>query len=156
MNFPFNIVYEATMKLLPPAMDTPKAKAMMFAIGMQESQFEHRRQMNDGPARGFWQFEQGGGVRGVLTHPATKHHAKALLDHFQYSDYPVTVWNALEHNDILAMAFARLNLWWCAKPLPEPGDYDGSWTYYCVDTWRPGKPHRQTWNAYYDLGWQNV
>lgn len=155
MNFPFNIVYEATMKLLPPAMDTPKAKAMLFAIGVQESQFEHRRQMNDGPARGFWQFEQGGSVRGVLTHPATKHHANAILDQFQYGDYPATVWNAIEHNDMVAMAFARLNLWWAAGPLPEPGDYDGSWAYY-MNTWRPGKPHRQTWNAYYDLGWQNV
>lgn len=156
MNFPFQIIYEATMKLLPTAMDTPKAKAMMYAIGMQEGdKFTARRQYNDGPARGFWQFEQGGGVRGVLTHAATKHHAKAILDQLQYNDYPTTVWNALEHNDILAMAFARLNLWWAAGALPEPGDYDGSWAYY-INTWRPGKPHRSTWNGYYDLAWQNV
>lgn len=156
MNFPFQIIYEATMKLLPTAMDTPKAKAMMYAIGMQEGdKFTVRRQYNDGPARGFWQFEQGGGVRGVLTHAATKHHAKAILDQLQYNDYPTTVWNALEHNDILAMAFARLNLWWAAGALPEPGDYDGSWAYY-INTWRPGKPHRSTWNGYYDLAWQNV
>lgn len=156
MNFPFQIIYEATMKLLPTAMDTPKAKAMMYAIGMQEGdKFTARRQYNDGPARGFWQFEQGGGVRGVLTHAATKHHAKAILDQLQYNDYPTTVWNALEHNDILAMAFARLNLWWAAGPLPEPGDYEVSWAYY-MNTWRPGKPHRSTWNGYYDLAWQNV
>lgn len=53
------------LELLPAKMDTPKARVMMLAIGMQESRFEHRKQIG-GPARGFFQFEEAGGVRGVL------------------------------------------------------------------------------------------
>src|SRR5690606_38643231 len=56
--------------LLPSRMDSDRATVMLLAIGLQESRFEHRRQIK-GPARGFWQFERGRGVRGVLTHPAT-------------------------------------------------------------------------------------
>ena len=54
------------MALLPDRMDTPEARVMMLAIGLQESRFVHRRQIK-GPARGFWQFEQGGGVIGVVS-----------------------------------------------------------------------------------------
>src|SRR5690606_35531315 len=53
--------------LLPSRMDSDRATVMLLAIGLQESRFEHRRQIK-GPARGFWQFERGGGVRGVMTH----------------------------------------------------------------------------------------
>lgn len=155
MNFPFDIVYDATMKLLPPGMDNPKAKAMLIAIGLQESRFEHRKQMNDGPARGFWQFEQGGGVRGVLTHPATKHVAKSLLDRLGYDDYPALVWNAIEHNDILAMGFARLNLYWLPQALPGPEHTHEAWAQY-LNAWRPGKPHPETWAGYYAQAWQVV
>jgi len=153
MKFPFDTVYRATMELLPAHMNTMPAKAMLIAIGLQESRFTHRRQTGNGPAKGYWQFEQGGGVRGVLTHRATKPHALAVLDRLGYSDYAVTVWNALEHNDILAMAFARLNLWWIPGALPGPGEHDKSWAYY-IDGWRPGKPHRHTWDAFYDEAWQ--
>ena len=50
------------LKLLPPKFDTPEARVMMLAIGMQESRFLHRKQIG-GPARGFFQFEEGGGVQ---------------------------------------------------------------------------------------------
>src|SRR5690606_27518522 len=59
------------LELLPSRMDTPKARLMLLAIGLQESRFDHRRQIG-GPARGLWQFERGGGVRGVLRHPSSK------------------------------------------------------------------------------------
>ena len=57
------------LALLPAAMNTPQARCMLLAIGLQESRFVHRRQIG-GPARGFWQFERGtrtsrGGVWGV-------------------------------------------------------------------------------------------
>ena len=56
------------LALLPAAMNTPQARCMLLAIGLQESRFVHRRQIG-GPARGFWQFERGtrtsrGGVWG--------------------------------------------------------------------------------------------
>lgn len=155
MNFPFNLVYDAAMQLLPPSMNNINAKAMLIAIGLQESRFEYRRQMNEGPAKGFWQFEQGGGVRGVLTHPATKGYAKAILEQLRYNDYPATVWNALEHNDILAMCFARLNLFWLPQALPGPEHTQEGWSQY-MNAWRPGKPHPETWPAFYAQAWQQV
>jgi hypothetical protein len=155
MRFPFDEVYSAAMKLLPANMDTVNAKAMLIAIGLQESRFELRRQMMNGPARGFWQFEQGGGVRGVLNHHATKQHALAVLARLEYDHYPTTVWNALEHNDILALCFARLNLWWIPGALPGPGEHEKAWRYY-IEGWRPGKPHRGTWDEFYDEAWQLV
>lgn len=155
MRFPFDCVYGAAMSLLPSAMNSVNAKAMLIAIGMQESRFENRRQMYDGPARGFWQFEQGGGVRGVLSHPATKPNALAVLGRLGYSMYPTDVWNAIEHNDILACCFARLNLWWIPGALPGPGEHEKSWAYY-IEGWRPGKPHRGTWDEFYDEAWQTL
>jgi len=41
------------LAILPAKMDTPQARVMLLAIGLQESEFAHRRQMGNGPARGF-------------------------------------------------------------------------------------------------------
>lgn len=155
MKYPFDTIYAATMALLPPNLNTPNAKAMLIAIGLQESRFLYRRQMGDGPARGFWQFEQGGAVRGVLNHSLTRGLARGLVDTLVYDDYPATVWNALEHNDILAMGFARLNLLWLPANLPQPDQAEEAWQQYFA-AWQPGKPHRETWDAYYAQAWQEV
>jgi len=70
------------LAMLPLAMDSPRARLLLIAIGRQESKFKDRAQVlnggGKGPARGFWQFEQGGGVKGVMTHPATTGHAIAF------------------------------------------------------------------------------
>ncbi len=58
--------------------DTPEGRLMLLAIGLQESRFEHRRQLGNGPARGFWQFEAGGGVKGVMTHLASRDDARRI------------------------------------------------------------------------------
>ena len=139
------------LKLLPPIMTSRPAIVMILAIGLQESRFQYRRQVG-GPARGYLQFEQGGGVRGVLTHAATRQHIQSAL---QALDYPAAYdagqcYAAIEHNDILAAVFARLNLWWSADPLPT--DSGPAWDYY-VNTWRPGRPHRHTWDAFYAQAW---
>jgi hypothetical protein len=57
-------------------------------------------------------------------------------------------YDALERDDMLACAFARLLLYTDSRPLPAIGDADGAWDYY-IANWRPGKPHRQTWDALY-------
>src|SRR5690554_6652716 len=61
------------LELLPAQMTSPEAVVMLLAIGLQESRFQHRRQLVGspprpvGPAKSFWQAEQGGGmVRGLL------------------------------------------------------------------------------------------
>lgn len=133
--------------LLPARMNTPTANALLLAIGLQESRLTHRRQIG-GPARGLWQFEQGGGVRGVLNHAASAKLAGRVCLARKVDTTPSAVYAELEHDDVLAAAFARLLLWTDPKPLPALGDVDASWALY-ERTWRPGKPHRKTWDALY-------
>jgi hypothetical protein len=145
------VVFPAAFALLPAKMDSPEARAMLVAIGYQESRFEHRRQVS-GPARGFWQFEHGGGVRGVLTHTASKQYIQDVLSIMEYNFSPDTSYAAIEHHDILAVCYARLLLWTLPDPLPKQGEYDESWDQYMA-AWRAGRPHRATWNAFYDRAW---
>lgn len=142
------------LALLPANMDTPAARAMTLAIGMQESRFQHRRQIG-GPARGMWQFEQGGGVRGVLVHPASRPHIQTVLTALNYSPSADAgaCFDALEHNDILAAAFARLLLWTHPKPLPARSEVNAAWLYYMA-CWRPGKPHESSWSDLYHDAWE--
>lgn len=130
------------LRELPPRMTSLEALVMLFAIGLQESGFTARRQYGNGPARGFWQFEEGGGVHGVLTHPASRD--LALVAVGERAD----PWAALETDDVLAATFARLLLWTDAKPLPKTDNPWGAWDYY-LRTWRPGKPHPETWMGHH-------
>lgn len=131
------------LSMLPASMGADRAHVMLVAIGLQESRLIHRRQIG-GPARGLWQFEEGGGVKGVLTHPSSKDLAfKVCLARGVTADRR-SVYAALEHDDILAAAFARLLLWTDPKPLPT-NEQDG-WALY-LRTWRPGKPHPETWSG---------
>ncbi|RZJ24779.1 MAG: hypothetical protein EOO54_08405 [Haliea sp.] len=127
-------------------MDTTPARVMLLAIGYQESAFLHRRQMGNGPARGFWQFERGGGVVGVLNHPASADLASHLCDVRRVPLVSEAVHAALETDDVLAVGFARLLLWTDRGPLPGVYDADDAWAYY-LRNWRPGKPHPDKWAA---------
>lgn len=140
------------LALLPQRMDTPAARVMLLAIGLQESRFMHRQQIG-GPARGFWQFEKGtratrGGVWGVYLHPASKDRLVALCKARSVSCDPDAIYAALEYDDVLAAGVARLLLWTDPKALPAIGDADAGWALY-LRTWRPGKPHPKTWPALY-------
>jgi len=135
------------LALLPARMNSPDAIALLLAIGLQESRLTHRRQIG-GPARGLWQFERGGGVRGVLEHPSSKKLAAAVCEARGVEPIASRVYEALEDDDVLAAAFARLLLWTDPKPLPAIGDTQSGWDLY-IRTWRPGKPHRHTWDALY-------
>jgi len=134
----------AAYVLLPEAMRAEKATALIIAIGAHESGFTARRQLR-GPAHGFFMFERGGGVKGVLTHARTAHHALSVLDALQYprrqTDTIARVgsdaFEALTHNDTLACAFARLLLWTLPSALPGPDAGDGAFAQY-VEAWRPG------------------
>ena len=145
-------VFPVAFAQLPVHMDTPAARAMLLAIALQESRCTYRRQIR-GPARGFWQFEQGGGVKGVLKHPETAAFAMATMQAFQYLDTSVdTAYTAIEHHDPLACVFARLLLWTVPAALPTRQNPDESWRHY-LEAWRPGKPHRQTWDGFYAEAW---
>ncbi|WP_238877128.1 hypothetical protein [Achromobacter xylosoxidans] len=140
------------LALLPTRMDTPAARVMLLAIGLQESRFTHRQQIG-GPARGFWQFERGtrasrGGVWGVFLHPASKDHLAVLCKARSVAYDPDAIYAALEYDDVLAAGVARLLLWTDPKALPQIDEADAAWALY-RRTWRPGKPHPQTWPALY-------
>lgn len=135
-------------RLLPGQFESPEATVMLLAIGLQESRFAHRKQVG-GPARGFWQFEQGGGVHGVLNHSASRLYARAFCLLRAVAPNDGDLYRALAHDDLLACAIARLLLWTDPNPLPRLGDEQGAWDYY-LRNWRPGKPHRHTWAHLYD------
>lgn len=145
---------DPAMALLPSKMDSAEARVMLLAIGFQESRMQQRRQLvgnpptPTGPAKGLWQFERGGGVVGVMTHPATMPHARALCEARGVQWMAAQVWDALQHDDVLAAGLARLLLWSDAGPLPCVTDEAAGWALY-LRTWRPGKPHPQTWPGYH-------
>lgn len=138
------------LALLPAQMDTPQACVMLLAIGLQESQFEHRRQLvgkpprPTGPAKSFWQAEQGGGmIHGVRRHRLTAQIAAELIKVRNVAPNDRAVWDAVEHDDVLAAGLARLLLWTDPKALPKLGDAEGAWQLY-LRTWRPGAYERGT------------
>lgn len=143
------------LSLLPMKMDSLRARALVMAIGFQESKFEFRFQIV-GPARGYWQFERQGGVRGVLTHPSSIQEAQQVikdLDFYNTSDIEIMCHNLIAYNDILAAAFARLLLWTSPKQLPSAFQEQEAWEYY-LECWRPGKPRPTDWPASFKQGWE--
>lgn len=121
----------------------PNATRFVRTVALQESGLFYRAQIGGGPARGFWQFEQGGGVTGVLLHPASKKAAAAICN-ATYTDLsPAAVWRTIEGHDVLAASFARLFLYTDARPLPTTEDE--AWETY-LRVWRPGKPRPADWS----------
>lgn len=147
-----DLVMPAALGMLPAKMGTTPARAELMAIGLQESRFVYRTQQPEGPARSFWEFERIG-VKGVLSHPATRDLATQVLRTLSYEATIDTAYEAIEHNDILACVFARLLLWSSPRALPEREDVQGGWTLY-VACWRPGKERKDTWEEFYTSGWK--
>lgn len=144
----------ALTRILAPNMNTIRARVMMLTIQKQEDPEERRYQVvrrvagtlpenivgpktAKGPARGLWQFEQGGGVRGVLRHEKTEGIANAICTHFNIHPSPTAVWSALEGSDVLAACFARLLLWTDRGNLPTHGEPEKAFELY-LRVWRPG------------------
>lgn len=148
-------IIPAALDLLPGQMTSTPAKAMMLAIGLQESKFSARVQHGGGPAHGFWQFERGGGVHGVLTHPVTLPLILPVLRVLNYNANEVECYKAIVHNDVLAAVFTRLLLWTVPGSLPQQNQPQRGWQQY-IDGWRPGKPHPATWPACFDEAWRTV
>lgn len=148
MSYPKDAVNES-YKLLPMKMDSPFARINQAAIGQQESGYLVRRQYGNGPARGYWQFEEGGGVKGVMEHKSTSELARSVCHARGVPFVRRTVWEALETDDVLAAAFCRLLMWTDSGKLPT-NEADG-WAMY-ARTWRPGKPHPDKWPASWKFG----
>jgi hypothetical protein len=146
---------EPALALLPEKMDSDAARVMLLAIGLQESRFLYRFQKVagkpyiKGPARGFWQFEKGGGVKGVMTHVATAEHARKLCSERGVQWDSTAIHEAIEVDDVLAAGFARLLLFADPRKLPAVNaSHEEAWDCY-IRCWRPGKPHRATWDEFH-------
>src|SRR5215510_10168615 len=100
------------------------ARQNLLTIALQESGPQLAARYQDSPssvpgsARGFWQFESSGGVRGVMTHPASATLARRLCDACWVLWQEAAIWRALEGNDLLAAGFARLLVWTDPYALP--------------------------------------
>jgi len=141
------------LAILPAQMDTPEARVMLLSIGQQESRFAARQQMGGGPARGFWQCEQGtlkskGGIWGFYLHPASRYWLSVLCKVRGVSFDATSIYNTLDKDDVLAAGVARLGLFTDPKALPATNDVIGSWNLY-QRVWRPGKPRPDTWPDYH-------
>jgi hypothetical protein len=132
--------------------DTPRARTIMLAIALQESGLTHRRQVSadgkeSGPATSFWQFEKGGGCRGVLGHAAVAARMRKVCIDFNVDATEQALWEAMRYQDIVAAAAARLLLF--TLPAALPATADEGWKQYLA-AWRPGKPHPATWPRNWD------
>lgn len=139
------------LDLLPAQLDTKRARVMILAAGLQESDLFARRQLGDGPARGLWQFELGtpasrGGVWGIYLHAGTKEMLRALCVARKLPFSPRSIHAALEFDDILAAGCARLLLFADPRPLPSETDVESAWQCY-LRCWRPGLPRPEHWLA---------
>ena len=147
------------LRLLPSRMDSSEARVMLLSIGLQESRLHYRRQIG-GPARGLWQFELGtkesrGGVWGVYLHAASRYWLQSLCEALGCDFEPRAIYARLEHDDVLAAGVARLLLFTDPQRLPAVDDALGGWDLY-MRTWRPGKPHPNTWAAYHRVAREAV
>lgn len=138
-----NTAIDPALALLPAVMDTPQARVMLLAIGLQESRFEHRFQVVQGRpgakglARGFWQFEPGtrasrGGVWGVWLHEASRFWLASLCRARGVEFEPGAIYAAIETDDVLAAGVARLLIYTDSLKLPVLGDVAGAWKLYAA------------------------
>lgn len=151
------------LQIVEPALDylhrlggpepTRSAIRLLLAIARQEGGPNLARHQVGGPAHGAWQFEMGGGVKGVMRHPRTADLASALVRSFGIVPTVADVYDALPTNDVLACGFARLLLW--TNPAPLPHAEHEAWAEYLM-LWRPGKPHPEKWPENWRLAGESM
>lgn len=147
------IILTPALSILPERMDSESARAMLTAIGLQESGLTHRLQIG-GPARGFPQFEKAG-ILGVLEHRVTAELARRVCELLSYRPDADIVYGAVKDNDLLAACFARLLLWTVPAPLTDADQPEIGWDQYLF-AWRPGRPHRERWDDNWERAWLAV
>jgi len=134
---------EPGLALLPGYMTRDEARVMLVAIAGQETNWAARKQLGQGTALSYLQFERIGVAEVMQKLP---HLARQGLD---TNDIPVaSAFAALQYHDPVACAFGRLLLWSDPDPLPAIGEQDAAWEYY-LRLWKPGKRRPADWPGNY-------
>lgn len=131
----------AGLALLPAKMNSGDASVLLYATNRQENPQRLPQQVG-GPAVGDYQFEKGGGVKGVMTHASVADLTKAVCAARKVSFDAGSITQALKTDAVLAAALARLLYYTDPKALPFAGDEIAAWQLY-LRTWRPGAYDRQ-------------
>lgn len=132
---------EDGLALLPVTMRSAAAKVLLYTTSRQENPKRLPQQVG-GPAVGDYQFEKGGGVKGVLTHKAVRSYAESCCADRSVPATQDAVYQAIKTDPVLAAALARLLYYTDPKTLPFVGKEDDAWALY-LRTWRPGAYARQ-------------
>lgn len=130
-----------------------EARILLLAIGLQESEFKHRKQIG-GPAHSFWQ-EEPNGIRAVMHNEITKPYLQCVCAAMGIEFNLDEIYHEVVHNDELACVVARLILYADPHKLPEVGDQDGAWACYLFN-WRPGKPRPADWPNNYKAASEQI
>lgn len=131
----------AGLALLPAKMDSLDASVLLYATNRQENPQRLAQQVG-GPAVGDYQFERGGGVKGVMTHKSSMDLCRAVCTARKVAFDAGSIYQALKTDAILAAALARLLYYTDPKSMPFAGDELAAWQLY-LRTWRPGAYSRQ-------------
>lgn len=138
-----------TLQKLDGPRVTDPVRVFLTCVALQESgpdldaRYQSSPNLTPGPARGWFQFEQGGGVKGVMTHQTTRKMMERICAYAYVQPNQPAVWRALEGHDFLAVAVARMLL--LTDPPAVPTNAADGWEAYAVRLWRPGKPHSDKW-----------
>ena len=131
----------AGLALLPAKMNSIDASVLLYATSRQENPQRLAQQVG-GPAVGDYQFEKGGGVKGVMTHDAVEDLCRAVCTARKVSFDAGSIYQALKTDAVFAAALARLLYYTDPKSMPYEGDELAAWQLY-LRTWRPGAYARQ-------------
>ena len=155
MSYPKAAV-EAAFDLLPAKLNSRERRILVAATGYQETSYLTRFQYNNGPARSYWQFENGrlAAINGVLNHKATKAMARWVCEARGVEPERMAVWKAMETDDVLGAAFAAMLIY--TDPFAMPTTKQAAWTMYADRLWRPGKPHPEKWTESWAFALENA
>lgn len=127
------------LAMLPPQMNSKAAIVLLLATQKQENPRRLEQQVG-GPARSDLQFEKGGGVKGVMTHPSVRGNTQTVVRARGVAFDAEEIYQAIGHDQVLAYALGRLLYWTDSGPMPTTAEE--AWDVY-LRTWRPGAYKRE-------------
>ena len=122
-----------TLKRLGSKYAHKNAVKLLFWTGYVESRYEYIQQLNNGPAKSFWQFESKSAVSCVKNYLKFRRTVRERCAYVTMTDPKLwesedeALWSwVLEHNMAVAIIMARLKYWRSPQPLPTNIDEAGS------------------------------